>query len=206
MRLHALSFAIAVAAATVLAALPFRPAAAADNGRIELLATTVCHTCHMPDGNSTVPLFPKLAGQQTAYIAKQLADFIAGKRSNDAMLPFLSQIKNADIAGLAAFYGAQTRTPGTVEDAALAEVGRKIYDDGNEETGVPACAGCHEPAGEGNDLFPRLAGQHQVYAVQELLRFRSGERTNDKGKVMRVVAERLTDDEIRAVAEYMAGL
>lgn len=197
---------LAVAAFAACAALATQPAAAADAGRVEMLATTVCHTCHMPDGNSTVPLFPKLAGQQPEYIAKQLADFIAGRRINDAMVPFLPQIKTADIAGLAAYYSAQARAPGTVEDAALAAAGRKLYDDGNEETGVPACSGCHEAAGEGSDLYPRIAGQHQTYTAQEMLRFKNGERTNDKGKVMRAVAERLTEDEIRAVAEYLAGL
>jgi cytochrome c553 len=197
---------LGTSAAVALAALSWQAASAADAGRVEMLATTVCHTCHMPDGNSTVPLFPKLAGQQPEYIAKQLADFIAGRRINEAMAPFLPQVKSADIAGLAAYYSAQARKPGTVEDAAIAAAGRKLYDDGNEESGVPACSGCHEAAGEGSDRFPRLAGQHQTYTAQELLRFKNGERTNDKGKVMRAVAERLTEDEIRAVAEYLAGL
>ena len=173
---------------------------------VTTLVTTVCNACHMPDGNSVVPMFPKLAGQHAEYLEKQLADYVAGKRANDAMGPVIPQIKAADIKGIAAFYAGQKPAPGTVNDAALAEVGRKLYEDGNEESGVPACVGCHQPAGEGNPRFPRLAGQHQAYTSLEMQDFKTGLRANDKGKVMRAVADRLTETEIYAVAEYLAGL
>jgi cytochrome c553 len=173
---------------------------------VATLVTTVCNACHMPDGNSVVPMFPKLAGQQAEYLEKQLADYITGKRPNDVMAPVIAQIKPGDIKGLAAFYAGQKPAPGTVNDAALAEAGRKLYEDGNEESGVPACVGCHQPAGEGNPRYPRLAGQHQAYTSLEMQDFKTGVRANDKGKVMRAVADRMTEAEIYAVAEYLAGL
>lgn len=170
------------------------------------IAETVCAPCHAADGNSAIPNFPKIAGQQPAYIAKQLADIAAGKRKSDAMGPTLASVKPSDFAALAAWFGAQKQAPGKVEDAAAAKVGERLFKDGNEATGVPACAGCHMVNGEGNDRNPRISGQHQAYAVKEILDFKSGARANDKGRVMRVVAERLTEAEIKAVAEYMAGL
>lgn len=198
----------ATASALLCAAMLVHSAASAaqDGGRVEMLVTTVCHACHMADGNSAAPLFPKLARQRTEYLAKQLTDFVSGKRVNAVMAPFVPQIKAADIEGLAAYYSAQEPAPGVVADPALAEAGRKLYEDGNEETGVPACVGCHEAAGVGNERYPRLAGQHQAYTTQEMLEFKSGLRANDKGKVMRAVAERLSEAEIHAVSEYLAGL
>ena len=107
---------------------------------------------------------------------------------------------------LAAYYAAQKAISGTVEDAALVAVGKKIYEEGNDANGVPACGGCHMEKGEGNERYPRLAGQHQAYAIQQMMNFRAGIRNNDKGRVMRVVAERMTESEIKAVAEYLATL
>lgn len=179
------------------------PALAAN---VQELATTVCNACHMPDGNSVVPMFPKLAGQHAEYLEKQLDDFLGGKRTNDVMAPVLGQISPGDVKGLAAYYASQKLAPGAVQDAALAEAGRKLFDDGNETSGVPACAGCHGAAGEGNPRYPRISAQHQAYTTQQMLNFKSGARTNDKGKVMRAVAERLTEAEIQAVSEYLAGL
>jgi cytochrome c553 len=179
-------------------------AAATSDTRIESLVSTVCQACHMADGNSVVPLFPKLAGQHPEYLAKQLQDILEGKRQNDVMAPILSQFTRADIPGLAAHYARQTPAPGVVRDPALLEMGRRVYEDGNEETGVPSCSGCHEDDGTGNERYPRLAGQHQEYLVQEMSRFRNHSRTN--GKYMQAVSERLTDAEIVAVAEYLASL
>ncbi|MBL0142151.1 MAG: c-type cytochrome [Betaproteobacteria bacterium] len=170
------------------------------------LALTLCSPCHAADGNSVVPMFPKLAGQQPSYIAKQLNDFIAGKRKSDTMAPTLANVKSGDIPALTAHFAAQKQAPGKVENAALATAGRKLFTDGNEATGVPACAGCHLDNGLGNDRYPRIAGQHQAYAIKEMMDFKSGARNNDKGRVMRVVAERLTEEEIKAAAEFMAGM
>ena len=178
------------------------PAAGAD--RIETLVSTVCQACHMADGNSVVPTFPKLAGQQPEYLAKQLRDLLDGKRGNEAMAAVLSQFTRADVPGLAAYYARQQAAPGVVKDPGIVEAGRRLYEDGNEVTGVPSCAGCHEDDALGNPRYPRLAGQHQEYFVQEMQRFRKGERTN--GKFMGAISERLTDAEIAALAEYLAGL
>jgi cytochrome c553 len=168
--------------------------------------TTVCVVCHGEGGRSLVPIFPRLAGQQAEYLAKQLNDFMTGKRKNAVMAPILDTITAADVAGLAAYYAAQTPTTGAPIDAALAAIGKQLFEDGNGTTGVPACAGCHQPMAEGNARFPRLAGQHQGYLVKQIIDFKSGERVNDKARVMRTVAERLTEQEINAVAEYLSSL
>jgi cytochrome c553 len=178
--------------------------AATVSARTETLVTTVCQTCHMADGNSVVPLFPKLAGQRPEYLAKQMEDILDGRRRNDVMTPILSSFTKADIPGLAAYYAKQAPAPGAVRDPALLDAGRRVYEDGNEETGVPSCAGCHEDDALGNERFPRLAGQHQDYLIQEMRKFRDHSRTN--GKYMGAVSERLTDAEIEAVAEYLASL
>jgi cytochrome c553 len=191
---------VALAAAPLLFA---APACAADAATI---VTTVCAACHGPDGNSPAPNFPKLAGQQPAYLEKQLKEFMSGKRKNDAMAPFLPKISEDDIPALAAYFAGQKTAPGTVADPTLVTAGKKLYDDGNESTGVPACQGCHLPNGAGNERFPKLAGQNQMYVLQQLANFKSGERRNDKGKIMRTVAERMSEQEMKAVAEYIAGL
>ena len=170
------------------------------------LAATICAACHGADGNSVAPMFPKLAGQQETYLAKQLNEFISGKRKNEIMVPIFANVSKGDVPGLAAYYAAQTQTPGEAADAALAEAGRKLYDDGNTDSGIPACMGCHQANGMGNERYPRLAGQHQTYTLQQMADFKSGARNNDKGKVMRAVAERMTEQEMKAVSEYIAGL
>lgn len=178
--------------------------AATVDARTESLATTVCQACHMTDGNSVVPLFPKLAGQHPEYLAKQMEDILDGRRRNDVMAPILTQFTKADIPGLAAYHAQQTPSPGVVRNPSLVESGRRLYEDGNEENGVPSCAGCHEDDALGNERYPRLAGQHQEYLIEEMQKFRDQSRTN--GKYMRAVSERLTDAEIEAVAEYLASL
>lgn len=172
----------------------------------QAIATTVCAACHAEDGNSLVPMFPKLAGQQVKYIEKQLKEFISGKRKNDAMAPVVATLKPDDAPALASYYASQKSTPGTVQDASLLAAGKKLYADGNEDSGVPACAGCHQDKGEGDNRFPRLAGQHQDYLVNQMKNFASGERSNDQGRSMRAVAKRMTEQEMKSVAEYIAGL
>lgn len=170
-------------------------------------AAALCTSCHGEGGSSAVPLFPHLAAQQAAYTDKQLRDFIAGKRKNDVMAPILASVKDADIAPLAAYFAAQKPAPAAAAgDAALAARGKQIFDDGNTASGVPACVGCHQAGAVGNDRYPRLAGQHAAYSADQVRKFRSGERNNDKAKVMRAVAARLTDEEIDAVSAYLAGL
>lgn len=170
------------------------------------LVANVCVACHGAEGNSLVPSFPKLAGLQAEYLSKQLKDYLSGKRKNEVMAPALASMKDDDIPALAAYFARQTATPGKVEDPALASAGKKLYEDGNVEAGVPACAGCHQPKGEGNVRYPRLAGQHQAYTLQQMMDFKTGARANDKGKVMRAVAERMSEQEMKTVSEYLAGL
>jgi cytochrome c553 len=191
----------AAAVALVLAA----PAtASADDAR--QVAATVCAACHAEDGNSVIPNFPKLAGQPAPYLAKQLDDFRSGKRGSDAMAPVLASVKARDVAALAAHFSARKPAPGRVQDAALSAAGERIYRKGNEATGVPACAACHLADGSGDEKNPRVAGQHQAYVIAEMMKFKTGARANDRRRAMRVLADLMTEAEIRAVAEYMAGL
>ncbi len=166
-----------------------------------------CAACHGPDGNSTNPDWPKLAGQHVQYTVKQLQDFKAGDRENAQMAPMASPLSKEDMRDIAAFYASQKGRIGATAPE-YAEQGEKIYRYGNAETGVPACMACHGPNGAGNPaaMYPSLSGQHAAYTATQLRAFRSGERSNDANKAMRVVAERMTDAEIKAVSEYIQGL
>ncbi len=169
--------------------------------------TAVCIACHGPAGNSLVPTWPKLAGQHPEYIYKQLMDFKATARTNETMSPQVLTLNEQDFADLAAYYSSQTQIAGT-PDPTSAELGRRIYRGGNAETGVPACSGCHGPAGAGLGLakFPRLSGQHATYVESTLKLFRAGNRANDPNGMMRGVAARMSDAEIAAVSQYVQGL
>ena len=172
------------------------------------LAVTSCFPCH-PGGEAAAqaqPTFPKLDGQHAAYLEKQLRDYMSGKRKSDLMAPVFGVLKKQQIRGMAAHFAAQTPAPGAVENPELAARGKVLYEEGNLATGVPGCVGCHLPNGVGSQRYPRLAGQRQAYSVQQLVDFKSGTRSNDRVRVMRLVAGRLTDEEMRAVAEYLAGL
>ncbi|MBS3935308.1 MAG: cytochrome c4 [Sulfuritalea sp.] len=167
-------------------------------------AATVCAACHGVDGNSTDPAYPKLAGMNQEYLLRQLRAFASGKRRDEAMTGIIAGIDVADFPALAAYYGKQKRKPGVVRDAGLAAQGKRLYEDGNTESGVPACAGCHQPDGEGNARFPLLAGQHQAYILKQMADYRSGRRATDP--LMTAVSKRLTTEETKALAEYIAGL
>jgi cytochrome c553 len=169
--------------------------------------TAVCMACHGPAGNSLVPTWPKLAGQHSEYIYKQLMDFKSGARVNESMSPQVLALNEQDFADLAAYYAAQTQTGGTTDPAAL-ELGGRLFRGGNAETGVPACTGCHGPAGLGVGAakYPRLAGQHATYVESTLKLYRDGTRANDPNAMMREVAHRLTDAEIAAVSQFVQGL
>jgi cytochrome c553 len=172
----------------------------------EETATTLCAACHGADGNSVAPTFPRLAGLQREYIAKQLDDFRAGRRTNETMAPIAAALSAGMVKELAAWFAARKPAAGPATNAALLELGKSIYLDGNPTTGVPSCGGCHEDDGTGSPRYPRLAGQHQAYTVQQMLLFKSGARTNDRGSMMRSLSERMTEAEINAVAEYIAGM
>ncbi len=186
--------------------LMFTGPAAADPGSAKETATTVCAACHNADGNSSIPMFPKLAGLQEEYLTKQLKEFINGNRKSDVMAPVVANLKPEDIPALANYFARQKPQAGKTQDAALAEQGKKIFLDGNEETGVPGCVGCHQAGAAGNERYPRIAGQHPEYVVQQLKSFAAGDRSNDYSRFMRVTAKRMTEAEMKAVAEYLAGL
>ena len=189
-----------------LAALVLMAPAAASADDASRIAATVCAACHAEDGNSVIPTFTKLAGQPAPYLAKQLDDIRNGKRKSDTMAPVLAGAKAHDDAALAAHFSAQKAAPGRVQDAALAAAGEQLYRKGNDAAGVPACGACHLADGGGDGKNPRVAGQHQAYVIAEMMKFKTGARANDRRRAMRVLAERMTEAEIRAVAEYMAGL
>ena len=167
----------------------------------------VCAACHAADGNSVNPDWPKLAGQHADYLVKQLMDFRSGNRENVQMSPMAANLTDEDIHDLAAYYASQTIKHGTTDPAAL-ELGRKIYRAGNINAGVPACSACHGPAGRGNPAakYPAIGGQHAAYVTTQLNAFRANARTNDINEVMRTIVGRMTDEEIKAVAQFTQGL
>ena len=173
-------------------------------------AAAICLTCHGPALDAAPPApgappIPRLDGQHPEYIIKELREFKAGKRKNDLMAPILANLSPRQFPALAAHFASQTLAQRRVENAQLAERGRVIYEEGNPASGVPACVGCHLPNAVGAPRYPRLAGQRQAYVVQQLTNFKKGARTNDRAHVMRTVAANLSDEDMRAVAEYVAG-
>lgn len=174
-------------------------------------AVAPCLTCHGPamDGADAAPggpAIPRLGGQHPDYLEKQLREYKSGKRKNDLMSGLLASVSRRQIADMAAHFSAETPVRRPTTNAELAARGRTLFEDGNAASGVPGCIGCHLDGGVGAPRYPRLAGQRQSYLVQELTSFKTGTRMNDRARVMREIARKLTDDEIRAVAEYLAGL
>ena len=170
------------------------------------IAATVCAACHGEDGNSAIPMFPKIAGLQESYIVKQLRDFQTGRRKSDIMAPVVAALKPEDFVSLATFFSTQKLKPGEAADKKAAGFGKMVFFEGNEETGVPACVGCHQAQGAGHLIYPRIGGQHVQYVTQQLKNFASGDRSNDANRFMRVLAKRMNDEEIDSVAAYLADL
>lgn len=198
-------------AAGLLGGLLLTPAMAvafdADPAKAQPVASTVCAVCHGVDGNSPVPVNPSLAGQHPEYIYKQLRDYKSGARKNEFMTGMAAGLSDQDMRNLAAYFAAQKPRPGVAHDAALVTAGQKLYRGGSAGAGVAACAGCHSPDGVGIAAqFPRLKGQHQDYTLKQLKAFRAGERDNDTASMMRTIAGRMSDQEMQAVAEYIAAL
>ena len=179
---------------------------AADQEKAKAIVTEVCSACHGIDGNSTVPTFPKLAGRHPDYLVRELKEFGSGKRHSDIMAPIVATVDPGDYKALGEYFGAQKPTSEKVLDQKAADAGKKLYMDGDEERGVPSCAGCHDANGGGNKRFPRLAGQHRDYLIDQMHNFQKDVRNYDAARVMREVAKRLTEDEIKAVAEFLTGL
>ncbi|MGH8670134.1 MAG: c-type cytochrome [Burkholderiales bacterium] len=185
---------------------------AQDLARAQNIAGKVCAACHAADGNSPAAANPKIAGQFVEYLGKQLADFKpkAGKkpaRASAVMNGMVAGISDADLKNLAAYYADQKLKPAVAADKERASLGQKIWRGGIAASGVPACAGCHGPTGAGIPAqYPRLSGQFAEYLAAQLKAFKDGARANDPNGMMRGVAARMSDHEIRAVAEYAAGL
>jgi cytochrome c553 len=184
----------------------------ADPAKAQTIATQVCGACHGADGNSVAPANPKIAGQFPEYLHKQLVNFKAkdGKkpeRDNPVMTGMVANLSADDMKNLAAYYGGQKLKPAAAKDKALVAVGQKLWRGGNPATGVAACAGCHGPDGSGIPAqYPRLSGQYSEYIEAQLKAFQSGQRANDPGGMMRGVVARMTEKEMKAVADYAAGL
>jgi len=180
--------------------------------KAQSIASQVCAACHGADGNSTAPANPKIAGQGADYLNKQLRDFKAtgGKkplRESAIMNGMVANLSEADMKGLASYYAGQALKPAAAADKELAALGQKLWRGGYAAGNVPACAGCHGPAGAGMPAqFPRLGGQYAEYVAAQLKAFREGTRSNDANGVMRGVAAHLNDRQIQALAEYAAGL
>jgi cytochrome c553 len=186
--------------------------AKADPAKGKAIAESICVACHGADGNSPVSANPKLAGQVEEYIVKQLKNFkpVGDKpavRNNPIMAGMAAPLSDEDIKNVAAWFSSQKQTPAAAKDQTQIALGQKIWRQGDFKKGVPACAGCHGPAGAGLPAqYPRLAGQFQEYTEAQLKAFRVEERANDPEKMMRMIAAKLSDAEIKAVAEYAAGL
>lgn len=168
----------------------------------------LCGACHGPEGQALQAEFPHLAGQGAKYIVKQLQDFKSGNRNNPIMLGMAAGLSDQDMADLGAHFESLPAAQGIAEDRQDLKLGESIYRGGVTSAGIPACSACHGPSGKGNPAaaWPALAGQSSTYLEQTLKHFRSEERANDSNSMMRLVAKRLSDSEIAALANYLQGL
>lgn len=183
------------------AAAPAKP----DLAKGGALASQVCAACHTADGSRGSPANPIIAGQHPEYLAKQLAEFKAGKRKNAVMQAMAAPLSEEDMRNVSAFYASKTAKPGFAKSKDTVALGEKIWRGGIAERNVPACAGCHSPTGAGMPAqYPRIGGQHGDYVEAQMVAFRSGARANNA--VMNGVAAKMNDKEIKAVSDYAAGL
>lgn len=173
--------------------------------RAEEIVLGKCFICHGVDGESSSPVFPRLAGQNAAYVARQLGDYKAGRRKSSTMQTMVDDLSPGDFQALGQYFAARPTVGHEVEDAELAQVGRFIFMRGNPYAGVAACAGCHGANAHGTETLPRLAGQHARYTENQLKEFNNRVRTNDNA-VMHNIASKLSELEAKAVAAYISGL
>jgi len=177
---------------------------AADLERARKIVSGRCFLCHGMEGESSSEVFPRLATQNATYLAKQLKDFQSGRRKGTTMNSMVAGLSDAEMADLGAFFAAQKADPHPPADAELGAVGRYLYARGNSFSGVAACAGCHGPSAHGTETLPRLAGQQSLYIEGQLKAFNKRERNNDN-EVMHAIASKLTELEIKALAEFLAA-
>jgi cytochrome c553 len=188
-------------------AAPEAPAKAAkpDLAKGEASFGAVCAGCHGVDGNSGTPANPKLAQQHPEYLVKQLQEFKSGKRANAIMSGMAAALSDDDMRNIAYWLSTKAAKPGFAKDKEAVALGERIYRGGIADRLVPACAGCHSPNGAGIPAqYPRLSGQHAEYAATQLTSFRDGVRKNNL--TMTQVVAKLNDREIKALADYVAGL
>ena len=185
---------------------------APDLAKAKQTAESVCVACHSADGNSLLPENPKLAGQHEDYLYKQMREFkgwdgAAPVRENAIMGAMVAGLEDEDMKGLAKYFASFELQPETSKNLETMELGQKIWRGGIASKGVPACASCHGPAGAGLPAqYPRLSGQFADYSAAQLKAFRDGGRENDPNRMMRMIALKMTDAEMNAVADYAAGL
>ncbi|MCS6996063.1 MAG: cytochrome c4 [Casimicrobiaceae bacterium] len=187
------------------------PSALAEKGKA---LSGTCAGCHGADGVSLSPQFPSLAGLPAAYIARQLEHYKSGQRENAVMKGFASALSSEDMRALGAYYQSLKPRPAGARDMKLAQSAERLYRGGDAARGLPACAGCHSPTGAGiPQQYPRIGGQHAEYTSAQLLAFKNGQRgkpsekdANLPGRMMMQIAAKLTEEEIKALAEYAAGL
>jgi cytochrome c553 len=204
---------LALIAGPALAAVPTLATAQNDMERGRKIATEVCAACHGADGNSPTAVNPNIAGQHADYITLQLAHFKAGVRANAVMLGMATPLSADDMRAVALYYSRQKPKGLAAKDIELVKAGQALWRGGDAATGVPACSACHSPTGAGvPKSYPRIAGQYADYTYAQLKAFKSGERGMDKdgkdvnGRVMHGVVKAMTDRQMKAVAEYAAGL
>jgi cytochrome c553 len=205
--------------AASIAIVPPFPAQAQESGvkpdlaKAQQIVNTVCAACHGADGNSPTPVNPSLAGQHAEYITRQLMHFKSGIRSNAVMAGMVANLTPEDMKSLGVFFAAQKPKGLAAKDRTLVSAGQKLYRGGSAASALPACAACHSPNGAGIPArYPRLSGQHADYTFAQLQAFKTGARGMDKdgkdvnGRVMAQIAARMSERDMRAIAEYTSGL
>lgn len=167
----------------------------------------VCAGCHGANGISAAPIFPNLAGQHAGYLGKQLMDFRSKSRADETMNSIAEELTDEDIADLSAYFASQsskTKPSSLPEDP----VGKHLFQGGNAERGIPACGACHGVGGRGLEAagFPALRGQSSSYLAKTLTDYKHGERANDKNGMMRGIAAKLSEAEIKSVSDFISAI
>ena len=213
MRIWRFAFIAATAIASAAAHGQERAAAQPDLAKAQQIVTQICAACHGADGNSAAPANPNLAGQGADYITLQLAHFKAGVRVNPTMQAMSATLSDADMRALGAYYAQQKPKGLAAKNPTLVKTAQQLWRGGDAAAGVPACAACHSPTGVGIPKnYPRLAGQYADYTYAQLKAFKAGERGADpagkdvNGRVMSAIATKMTDDQMKGIADYAAGL
>jgi cytochrome c553 len=185
------------------------PSLRAQDGDAAKVAGQVCASCHGPRGDSISPAFPKIGGQHAEYLENQLKAFRDRTRADPMAQAYMwgmtSQLGDAMIKKLAAFYSQQKPSKGKTSDSALAKAGKAIYEGGLPAAKVQACATCHGKDAEGNAAFPRLAGQHSEYLVKQLVLFKSSLREGSNALIMHNISTGMSFDQMEAVAAYLTS-